>query len=31
LVEAMALGLEVTFADDHVLFPAGHLSRIGGT
>jgi hypothetical protein len=27
----MPLALEVTFADDHVLFPAGHLSRIGGT
>jgi hypothetical protein len=27
----MSLGAEVTFADDHVFFPAGHLSRIGGT
>jgi hypothetical protein len=27
----MALGLEVVFTDDHVSFPAGHLSRIGGT
>ena len=28
---AMSPGLEVTFADDRVFFPAGHLSRIGGT
>jgi hypothetical protein len=27
----MSLGLEVTFAADHVFFPAGHLSRAGGT
>jgi hypothetical protein len=27
----MALGLEVTFADDHVFFPDSHLSRIGGS
>lgn len=27
----MSLALEVTFADGHVFFPAGHLSRIGGT
>jgi hypothetical protein len=27
----MFLGFEVTFADGHVFFPAGHLSRIGGT
>jgi hypothetical protein len=27
----MALGLDVTFADDHVFFPENHLSRIGGS
>ena len=27
----MALGLEVTFADDHIFFPANHLSLIGGS
>jgi hypothetical protein len=27
----MSLGLEVIFAGDRVFFPAGHLSRIGGT
>jgi len=27
----MSLGLEVAFADGHVRFPVGHLSRIGGT
>jgi hypothetical protein len=27
----MALGFEVTFADDHVFFPDNHLSRIGGS
>ncbi len=27
----MALGLDVTFADDHVFFPENHLARIGGS
>jgi hypothetical protein len=27
----MPLRLEVTFADDHVFFPAGHISRVGGS
>jgi hypothetical protein len=27
----MSLGLEVAFADSHVFFPDGHLSRAGGT
>jgi len=27
----MALGLDVTFADDHIRFPGDHLSRIGGS
>ena len=27
----MAPGLEVTFADDHIFFPANHLSLIGGS
>jgi hypothetical protein len=27
----MSLGLEVAFADSHVFFPDGHLSRVGGT
>ncbi|HET7015633.1 MAG TPA: hypothetical protein VFI65_17070 [Streptosporangiaceae bacterium] len=27
----MSLKLEVAFADGRVFFPAGHLSRIGGT
>ena len=27
----MAVGLGVTFADDHLVFPENHLSRIGGS